>query len=125
MLKRFFLLMIVFILTITMNVRARPVQADCSPDGNALNNLINCTGTDSTGVDGQAGSDTILIDSNAIVAAGNNSTETFVVSGGTGNDSIVNNGLLIGHSNASGFTDVMVGGGGVDTLVNNGTIIAN
>ncbi len=93
------------------------VHADCQPNGSGGNDNITCTGTDTNGVNGGNGNDTITVEAGASVSHNNDA-----IAGGDGNDYLVNNGTIT--ATGVGFADGLQGNSGNDTLINNGTIIA-
>src|SRR5690349_2011173 len=97
MYKRLLLIVPVLVFGLIIINEAKQAFASCAPTPTVTSNLINCLGTDDNdGVDALGGSDTIIVNATAEVSS---STSTFVISGGAGNDSIINDGLVEGISN--------------------------
>lgn len=91
--------------------------ADCSPDGTAGPDVIVCTGTDTNGVDGAAGNDTITIQSSATVT----NTASAGIQDSSGNTTVTNFGTINGGNAGSG-DGVNLGGSGNKTITNNGVV---
>src|SRR5215207_3956320 len=97
--RRFFPLLLCLIMSVLGSTAL--VTADCAPAPSGGNDTIDCTGTDSDGVDAGAGNDSIHIEPTAVV--GDEATDE--VNGGDGNDGILNDGTVIGDINGDNGND--------------------
>lgn len=123
--------------------------ADCQPNGTAGNDNIACTGSDTDGVTGEQGDDTITVQSGATVnqwLAGDSfsdtdntgsdtinieagaQVDTFVLGDGimgtnnTGDDTITNNGVVTNYISGDGADGNSTTNSGNDTITNNGQV---
>ncbi len=94
-------------------------QEGC-PDGTAASETITCTADDTTGVEGEAGDDTIIVNAGVTVSENIDGDDSFSSTDG-GNDTITNYGTadtILGEN-------IIAGNGGDDIITNSGTVVNN